>query len=161
MLQGDAFWVVAVVCASTIRQGLLLEWGRRLGHRRPFHRHAWLPWLLPGCLLGWVVLIRGDSGASYILALPYGCIFEGYHILFFGYVAARLAAAAVQFAIATDLILRRARRALAAEGPSPYVPLGVGAVVALALICAAIYLHIYQQGGSFQAEWHWLARNRG
>jgi hypothetical protein len=161
MLHGDAFWVVAVVCASAIRLGLLAEWGPRLGRRRAFGIWAWLPWLAPGCLLGWLVLIRGDRGAAYILALPYGWLFEAYHVLFFGYVAARLAAAAIQLLIAGRLFLRRARRALAVDGPSPYLPLGVGAVVAVALVCALVYLHIYQQGGSVQAEWHWFARNRG
>jgi hypothetical protein len=136
MLHGDAFWVIAVVCASAIRLGLLAEWG-------------------------WLVLIKGDRGAAYILALPYGAIFEGFHILFFGYVAARLAAASVQLFIAGRLFLRRARRALAAEGPTPYVPLGVGAVVALAFFCAALYLHIYHQGGSFHAHWDWFAKGQG
>lgn len=161
MLHGDAFWVIAVVCASAIRLGLLAEWGGRFARHRTFGARAWLPWLPLGCLLGWLVLIRGDSGAGYILALPYGALFEGYHILFFGYVFARLAAAAVQLAIAGRLLLRRFRRALAAEGPMPYVPLGVNAVVIIAFICAVLYLRIYNQGGSFYAHWDWFARNRG
>ncbi|MFN8537198.1 MAG: hypothetical protein U0232_06935 [Thermomicrobiales bacterium] len=80
MLHGDAFWVIAVVCASAIRLGLLAEWGDRFRRHRTFGARAWLPWLPLGCLLGWLVLIQGDRGAGYILALPYGAIFEGYHI---------------------------------------------------------------------------------
>ncbi len=161
MLYGDAFWVVAVVCASAIRLGLLAEWGGRFARRRAFSAWAWLPWLVPGCLLGWLTLIKDDRGAAYFLAQRYGVIFEGYHVLFFGYVAARLAAAIVQLSIAGRFFLRRARRALADEAPSPYIPVGVGAVAALAICCAAIYLHIFHQGGSFQAHWGWFARNRG
>jgi hypothetical protein len=159
MLHGDAFWVVAVVCASAIRLGLLAEWGGRLASRRAFRTWAWLPWLAPGLILGWIVLIKGDDGAAYILALSHGRLFEGYHLLFFGYVFARLAAAVVQLVIAGRLFLRRFRRALAAEGPRPYIPLGVGVVAALAFFCALVYLHIYQQGGSFQAEWRLFARS--
>ena len=44
--------VVAVVCTSAIRLGLLAEWGERPGRRRALGAWAWLPWLAPGCLLG-------------------------------------------------------------------------------------------------------------
>src|SRR3712207_6761461 len=142
MLHGDAFWVVAVVCTSAIRTGLIAEWRDLLRHRT-FGSLAWLPWLLPGCLLGWVVLIHNDSGAAYILALPYGWLFEGYHILFFGYVAARVAACALQLATAARHLLARIRRALVADGPWPYIPLSVAAIAGVALLCAVVYLHIY------------------
>ena len=158
MMHGDAFWVVAVVCASAIRLRLLSEWGRWLGHRRHFRRWSWFPWLIPGCLLGWVVLIQGDGGAAYILTLRAGWLFEGYHILFFGYVFARLAAASWQLASAARLILHRCRRAARDGGPWPSLPLGVGLVACLALVCALVYLHIFHQGGAVQAEWAWLAR---
>jgi hypothetical protein len=161
MLHGDFWWVIAVVCTSAIRQGLLTEWGHLLGSRRAFRAWAWLPWLVPGCLLGWVVLIQGDEGAAYILGLRAGFVFEGYHILFFGYVAARLAAVAVQLTVAANLLLARCRRAWATGGPWPYLPLGVGMIAGVALLCAAIYLHIYQQGGSFQARWDLFATGVG
>lgn len=161
MMFGDAFWVVAVVCTSAIRRGLLAEWSSLRAKRWAFGPFAWLPWLVPGCLLGWVVLIHNDDGAAYILALPYGNIFEAYHILFFGYVSSRIAACMLQLTAATHLISARCRRALASDGPWPYIPLGVVAVAGIVLLCAAVYLHIFQQGGSFQAEWHWLARERG
>lgn len=158
MLQGDAFWIVAVVCTSAIRLRLLADWGRWLGRRRSFGRWAWLPWIAPGCLLGWFALIHQDRGAAYILALRAGWVFEGYHVLFFGYVFARLAAATGQLALAAHLVLRRCRRALRDNGPWPYLPISVGFVACLALICALVYVHIFRQGGSIQAEWGWLAR---
>jgi hypothetical protein len=158
MLVGDFLWVVAVVCASAIRGALLGEWGRALCPLRPFGVWAWLPWLLPGCLLGWFVLIHGDRGAAYILALPAGKLFEGYHLLFFGYVAARMAALLLQLALAARLIVRRARRAWAADCPWPFLPLGVTAIATVVVLCAVVYLHIYTQGGSFQAQWHWRPR---
>jgi hypothetical protein len=43
------------------------------------------------------------------------------------------------------------------NGPWPYLPLGVGVVASVALLCAAIYLHIYQQGGTFHARWDLFA----
>lgn len=158
MLIGDFLWVVAVVCASATRGALLGEWGRALRPLRPFGVWAWLPWLVPGCLLGWFALIHGDRGAAYILALPAGALFEGLHILFFGYVAARMAALLVQLALAARLILKRVRRALATDGPWPYLPLGVTAIVTVVVLCAVVYLHIYAQGGSFQAQWQWRPR---
>ena len=158
MLQGDFWWVVAVVGTSALRSGLLAEWGHWLAPRRTFHRLAWLPWLAPGCLLGWVILIRGDSGVAYILGLRAGFVFEGYHILFFGYVAARIGAAALQLAAGARLLLRHSRRALAAEGPWPRLPLGVAMVAVGVLICGMVYLHIYQRGGSYTAEWPWFSR---
>jgi hypothetical protein len=161
MLQGDACWVVAVVCTSAIRGGLLAEWGH-LGANRPvFGPLAWLPWLVPGCLLGWVVLVRDDAGAAYVLGLRAGLVFEGYHILFFGYVAARMVACALQLAAAARLHWRRTRRALASDGPWPSIPLGVAAVAVVALLCAVAYLHIYRQGGSFEARWDWFAPAQG
>lgn len=158
MIHGDALWVVAVVCTSAIHLRLLAEWGHLFGRRRSFGRRAWLPWLVPGCLLGWIVLIRGDSGAAYILSLPAGPFFEAYHILFFGYVFARLAAATTQLSIATRLILHRCHRAARYNEPRPALPLGVGLVACIALICALVYLHIFKQGGAVQAEWAWLSR---
>jgi len=158
MLIGDFLWVIAVVCASATRTALLGEWGRAL---RPWHLFgvwAWLPWLAPAGLLGWVALIHGDRGAAYILALPAGKLFEGYHVLFFAYVAARMAALLVQLALATRLLARRARRARTTDGPWPYLPLGVAAIATVVVLCAAVYLHIYTQGGSFQAQWHWRPR---
>ena len=158
MLHGDAFWVVAVVCTSAIRLGLLAEWGHLLARRRAFGALAWLPWMVPGCALGWVVLIHGDPGAAYILALPHGWLFEGYHVLFFGYVAARVAAGALQLATAGRHLLDRTCRALATDGPRPFIPLGVAAIAGIAIMCAMVYLHIYQQGGSVQADWlYWLS----
>jgi hypothetical protein len=157
MLHGDFFWVIAVVCTSAIRSGLLAEWGQLRAKRLAFGALAWLPWLVPGCIVGWVVLIRNDDGAAYILALPYGSIFEGYHVLFFGYVAARIAACALQLALAARLLLHRSRRALTTDGPWPYIPVGVALVAGIAVLCAVVYLHIYQQGGSFQARWEWFA----
>lgn len=161
MLQGDAFWVIAVVCTSAIRSGLLAEWRHLIARRWAFGAFAWLSWLVPGCLLGWIVLILNDDGANYILGLPAGFVFEGYHILFFGYVAARITACVLQLLAASRLILRRSRRALASDGPWPYIPLGVAAFAGLTILCAAIYLHIYQQGGSFEARWDWFAREQG
>jgi hypothetical protein len=158
MLHGDALWVIAVVCASAIRLRLCAEWGHRLAARRAFGPGAWLPWFVPGCVLGWVVLIRGDAGAKYILALPAGDVFETYHVLFFGYVFARMAAAAVQLAAAARLIVHRCRLAVRQDGPWPRLPLGAGVVAALAIICGLAYLHIFRQGGSVRAEWAWLAR---
>lgn len=159
MLQGDAFWVIVVVCTSAIHLRLLAEWGRWLGGRASFGRWAWLPWLAPGCLLGWLVLIHNDSGAAYILGLRAGIVFEAYHILFFGYVAARIVAVAIQLAVAARLIAHRCRRAVRAEGPWPYLPLGVGLVVGVAVLSAMVYLRIYNAGGSFQAEWGLFARS--
>ncbi len=118
MLLGDAFWVVAVVCASAIRRGLLTAWGGRLGHAWPFGAWAWLPWLVPGCALGWAVLIPGDAGAAYILALPAGIVFEGFHLLFFGYVFARLLIAAMQLVAAGGL--SSSRRGLPAPQPAEW-----------------------------------------
>lgn len=161
MLQGDFWWVIAVICASAIRGGLLVEWGHQLRPRRAFGASAWVPWLVPGCLLGWVVLIHGDDGAAYILGLRAGIVFEGYHILFFGYVVARLATALVQLAVSAHLLLAHCHRAWATGGPWPYLPLGVGLVASVALLCAAIYLHIYHQGGSFQARWDLFAADAG
>jgi hypothetical protein len=158
MLHGDFWWVIAVVCTSAIRHNLLAEWGRWLGERRMFGIWAWLPWLVPGCLLGWVVLIQGDRGAAYILGLRAGAVFEGYHILFFGYVAARLMAAVLQLAVAGRLLLRRSRRALATGDPWPYLPLGGAVITCLVIFCAVAYLHIYHQGGSYQAHWDWFTR---
>ncbi len=158
MLIGDFLWVIAVVCASATREALLGEWGRALRPLRPFGMRAWLPWLVPGCLLGWVALIHGDHGAAYILALPAGPLFEGYHLLFFGYVAARMAALLLQLALAMRLIIRHARHARATDGPRPYIPLGVAAIATVVVLCAAVYLHIYAQGGSFQAQPHWRPR---
>lgn len=159
MLQGDALWVIVVVCASATHYRLLGEWGRWLRPHPAFHRLAWLPWLLPGCLLGWLVLIHNDHGAAYILGLRAGVVFEGYHILFFGYVAARIMAVATQLAIVARLLLQRCRRAAAAGGPWPYLPLGVGLIVGVAMVSAMAYLRIYNHGGSFQAEWALFARS--
>ncbi len=158
MLVGDFLWVVAVVCASATRGALLGEWGRALRPLRPFGVWAWLPWLIPGCLLGWFALIHGDRGAAYILALPAGPIFEAYHLLFFGYVVARMAALLLQLALAARLIVHRIRRARATDGPWPYLPLGVTVIATVVVLCATVYLHIYTQGGSFQAQWHWRPR---
>lgn len=158
MLVGDFLWVVAVVCASAARETLLGEWGRTLRPLRSFGPWTWLPWLIPGAFLGWFALIHGDRGAAYILALPAGGLFEGYHILFFAYVAARMAALAVQLVVAARLIAHRFRRALATDGPWPYLPLGVTAIATIVILCAAVYLHIYTQGGSFQAQPHWGPR---
>jgi hypothetical protein len=161
MLQGDAFWVIAVVCTSAIRSSLLAEWGHLGGKRPVFGRLAWLPWLIPGCFLGWAVLIRDDEGAARFLQSRAGFVFEGYHVLFFGYVAARMAACVLQLAAAARLLWRRTRRALASDGPWPYIPLGVAAVLGVALCCAVVYLHIYRQGGSFEARWDWFAPAQG
>jgi hypothetical protein len=158
MLIGDFLWVVAVVCASATRGALLGEWGRTLRPLRPFGTWAWLPWLVPCGLLGWFALIHGDRGAAYILALPAGVLFEGYHILFFAYVAARMAALVVQLAVAARLIVHRVRRAVATDGPWPYLPFGVTAIATVVVLCAMVYLHIYTQGGSFQAQPHWRPR---
>ena len=158
MLIGDFLWVIAVVCASATRGALLGEWGRALRPLRPFGVRAWLPWLVPGCIVGWFALIHGDRGAAYILALPAGGFFEGFHILFFGYVAARMAALLVQLALAARLIAHRVRRALASDGPWPYFPIGITAIATVVVICAAMYLHIYTQGGSFQAPPPWRPR---
>ncbi len=158
MLIGDFLWVVAVVCASATRGALLGEWGRALRPLRPFGVWAWLPWLVPGCILAWFALIHGDHGAAYILALPAGPLFEGYHLLFFGYVAARMAALLIQLDLAARLMVRRARHALATDGPWPYLPLSVTAITTVVVLCVAAYLHIYTQGGSFQAQWHWRPR---
>ena len=157
MLHGDFWWVLAVVGTSALRVGLLAEWRWWLSRSPAFGRWAWLPWLLPCGLLGWLVLIRGDSGAAYILALPAGAVFEGYHILFFAYVTARLLAGIVQLVIATGLILRRSRRAWRADGPWPYLPLRIGLVAVAVVACAVVYLHIYHLGGSVQARWVWFA----
>lgn len=159
MLLGDAFWVVAVVCTTMIRHGLLAEWGRWLGQRRSFGPHSWLPWLIPGCALGWLVLIVGDSGAAYILGLSAGIIFELYHVLFFGYVTARLIACALQLATGARLVVHRCRRAWHFDGPWPYVPFGISAVVGFALICILIYVEIFTRGGSLRTEWSLFARN--
>ena len=97
------------------------------------------------------MLLPGDAGAAYILALPAGIVFEGFHRLFFGYVFARLLIAAMQLVAAGGLILRHSRRALAAQGPWPYLPVGVGMIVAVSILCVAVYLRIYHQGGSFPA----------
>ena len=161
MLHGDFWWVIAVVCTSAIRHGLLAEWGHLLRWRAVFGARAWVPWLLPGCLLGWVVLIHDDPGAAYILGLRAGFVFEGYHILFFGYVAARMAAVVVQLMVAARLLVARCRRAWVTGGPWPYLPLGIGAVACMALLCAAIYLHIFQIGGSFEARWGLFATRVG
>lgn len=158
MLHGDFWWVVAVVGTSAIRWCLLLEWGRQLDWRRRFSPWAWLPWLAPGCLLGWVVLIQGDRGAGYILGLRAGIVFEGYHVLFFGYVAARLAAVALQLLAAAHLFLRRSRRAMTTGDAWPYLPLGGAVITGVVILCAVIYLHIYHQGGSYQAQWSVFAR---
>lgn len=158
MLHGDAWWVVAVVGTSAIRGCLLAEWGRQFGWRQRFGAWAWLPWLGPGCLLGWVVLIHHDTGAAAILGLRAGVLFAGYHVLFFGYVTARLMAVAVQLLAAAHLLVRRRRRGLARGNPWPGLPLGGAAITGLVILCAAIYLHIYHQGGSYQAEWRWFAR---
>jgi len=132
--------------------------GAALHPLRPFGVWAWLPWLVPGCVLGWFVLIHGDWGAAYILALPAGLLFAGYHLLFFGYVAARMAALLLQLALAARLIVQRVRHALATDGPWPYLPLGITAIATVVVLCVAAYLHIYTQGGSFQAQWHWRPR---
>jgi hypothetical protein len=157
MLHGDACWVLAVVCTSALRHRLLAEWGDAPRLRGVFGARSWLPWLAPGCLLGWAALIRGDGGAAHILTLPVGWLFEGYHILFF----ARLAACLLQLAAIGELLLRRSCRALACGGPGPYLPLGVAVIVGIAVTCAVSYLHIYGQGGSFQARWDLFARPRG
>lgn len=159
MLLGDAFWVVAVVCATMIRHGLLAEWGRWLGQHRIFSEHAWLPWLVPGCVLGWIVLVIGDRGAAYILGLPGGLIFELYHVLFFGYVTARLLACAIQLVAGARLVLHRCRRAWHADGPWPYVPVGISVVIAVAIVCAMVYVEIFTRGGSLRTEWSLFARN--
>lgn len=159
MLLGDAFWVIAVVCTSLIRRSLLAEWGRWLGPGPIFSAWAWLPWLIPGCILGWVVLVVGDKGAAYILGLPGGVAFELYHALFFGYVTARLIACILQLGAAGRLIAHRCRRALRADGPWPYLPVGIGAVAGIALICVMVYIQIFTRGGSLQTEWALFARN--
>ena len=159
MLLGDAFWVIAVVCATLIRHGLLAEWGRWLGTSRLFGERAWLPWLGPGFALGWVVLIVGDPGAAYILGLPGGLIFEVYHALFFGYVTARLIACAIQLVAGGRLVFHRCRRAWRAEGPWPYVPVGISIVAGIAIVCALVYMEIFTRGGSLRTEWGLFARN--
>jgi hypothetical protein len=161
MLQGDLFWVIVVVCTSAIRSGLLAEWGHLLGQRWMFGPRAWLPWFAPGCILGWVVLVRANNGAAYILSLRAGLIFEGYHVLFFGYVFARGAACLLQLAPVARILLGRSRRALQANGPWPYIPLGIIAVVGVAVLCAVTYLQIYHQGGSVEAHLDWFTRDQG
>lgn len=159
MLLGDAFWVVAVVCTSLIRRSLLTEWGRWLGPNSLFSARAWQPWLIPGMILGWVVLVVGDRGAAYILGLPGGYAFEFYHALFFGYVTARLIACTIQLSATARLIVHRCRRAFRADGPRPYLPVGIGAVAGIALICVLVYIQIFTRGGSLQTEWALFARN--
>ena len=145
----------AYLGCDALSQALLAEWGRALVTRSRFGARAWVPWLLPGCLLGWAALIRGDSGAAHLPTSPAGWLFEGYHTLFFGYVFARLAASLNQLSMLGWLILSRSRRALVSGGSWPYFPLGIAAIAA---ICAATYLQSYAQGGPFQARWDLLAR---
>ncbi len=33
-------------------------------------------------------------------------------------------------------------------------------IVAVSILCVAVYLRIYHQGGSFQAEWHWMSQRQ-